>query len=136
MAITQNSTTLAVNGQHGLITAIGPHDLPIAVGQFFGVEGESHIVGKRYGRHLVCEVTFSSYASRQALQAALDVMSSYAGSLTGTVTQTIGGDTVPFADCTFLGFEPSSPAFYEGSGVHGWVMFGALRWRQRMPNST
>ena len=135
MSITQNSTTLAANGQHGLITAIGAHQLPVAVGQWFGVEGESHIVGSRYGQDLVCDVTFSSYATRQALQAALDTMSSYAGVLTGTVTQSISGDVSTFADCTFLGFEAARPAFFDGSGVHDWVMFGRLRWRQRVPNS-
>lgn len=134
VSITQNSTTLAVDGQHGMITAIGPHDLPIAVGKFFGVVGESHIVGSRYGRDLVCDVTFSGYANRAALQTALDLMSDYNGALTGTVIQNISSDITLFNECTFLGFEPARPAFLEGSGVHGWVMFGRLRWRQRRPN--
>lgn len=135
MSITQDSTTLAANGQHGLITAIGPHEVPIAIGRWFGVEGESHIIGSRYGRELVCDVTFSGYASRAALQTALDLMSSYNGALTGTVTQSISGDSTTFNECTFLGFEAARPAFYDGSGVNDWVMFGRLRWRQRRPNS-
>ncbi len=137
MSIVHDGITLAVDDHHGLVTPVAAHELPIAVAKFFGVNGEGHIVaGGQYGRELVCDIMFDGYASRAALQAALDLMDSYPRTpLTGTVVQTIGADVKEEKHCTFIGFLPSRPPFLDGSGVHGWVQFGTLRWRQRKPNS-
>lgn len=117
---------------HGPIVAEGPFELPIVPGQFFGVAGESHIIGEPYGRNLSCELTLQGYASIAALETALRALDAKAGSLTGTLTETIGANSRTFPQTTFIGFQQSPPGpFLDGSGVYGWVCFGRLIWRQR-----
>lgn len=129
MSLSQDAFSF-LNAPH-LPVVGGRFDLPITVGQFFGVRGESHIIGEPYGRDLSCEITLQNYATIALLEAALHHYAIRAGRLTGTLTETLGGFSRQFPKCTFLGFEPGSEPFVDGSGVHGWVMFGRLLWRQR-----
>lgn len=117
---------------HGTIVAETPFEMPIVLGQFFGVTGEAHIIGEPYGRDLSCELTLQGYASITALQAAIDALDARAGVLTGTLTETISGNSRTFPQTTFIGFQQAPPGpFLDGSGVYGWVCFGRLLWRQR-----
>lgn len=118
--------------RHGLIVPEGPPEPQIVVGRFFGVDGEAHIVGGTWGRELFCEYTLDGYNGRFELYDALGILESRIGVLTGDLTIDIDGDIVVWPDCTFLGFRPiPSGPFLDGSGVHGWTLFGQLMWRQR-----
>jgi hypothetical protein len=107
------------------------YDVPVVPGQWFGVAGEAHVVGERYGRRLTCRLTMSGYASPAALKADLDTLKTKIGKLTGTLAVVIAGGTEQYTKATFLGFRPAAPAFRDGSGQHGWVQFLELMWRQR-----
>lgn len=115
---------------HGVLL-VEPYDLPIVPGQWFGVAGEAHVVGERYGRILRTRLTFSGYATPQALKTDLDTLKTKIGKLTGTLSVTIGGGTEQYTKTTFLNFEPEGPPFYDGSNVYDWVQFVQLIWRQR-----
>lgn len=114
-----------------IIQVIAPHQLPIVTGQFIGVIGESHIIGETYGADLRCDFRFQGYADLASLRADQKTLESKIGKLTGTLSQTVNSSTQTFQCSTFLGFAPSAPAFFDGSGVYGWVQFGQLFWRQR-----
>lgn len=120
------------DGSHGLIVPLQPFELPVVVGQFFGVRGESHIVGETFGRDISCDITFDGYADLEDLQADMEEIDSKIGVLTGDLTETIGGKTRTFVDCTFMGYQqsPRGP-FWDGSGQNGWVIDLRLFWRQR-----
>lgn len=117
---------------HGAIVESGFFEVPIVTGQFFGVVGESHIIGSPQGRLISCEFTFESYATTSALETARAALAAKVGTLTGTLTETIGGNGRVFNAATFLGFQPDAPPFQEGA-TSNWVQFGRLLWRQRNP---
>lgn len=131
MSLSHDSFAFFGLGTEGVIEEIGPHQLPIAVGQFFGVVGESHIIGETYGVDLRCSFRFQGYNTITLLRTDKKTLESKIGKLTGTLTQTISGNANAYEDCTFLGFAPLRPPFLDGSGVYGWVQFGHLFWRQR-----
>lgn len=115
----------------GVIEVISPHQLPIVIQQFLGVNGESHIIGETYGADLRCEFRFQNYNTIALLRADQRTLEGKQGKLTGTLTQTISASNSTYQQCTFLGFAPIAPVFLDGSGVHGYVQFGYLFWRQR-----
>lgn len=130
MSITHSSFTFFSNPS-GTIQVAEPHAPPIAIGQFFGVHGESHIIGETYGADLICEYRFQGYSTIALLRTDEKTLESKIGKLKGTLTQTISGNDRAYQQCTFLGFRPFEPPFLDGSGVNGWVMRGILLWRQR-----
>lgn len=132
MSLSQNSYGF-LSKDHSMIRAAAAFDLPIAVGAFFDVEGESHIIGSRQGRNLFCEITLDDYSTTTALETAVDELQSKVGTLTGTITETISGNTRTFPACTFLGFVEQGEAFFDGASQK-WVQFGRLLWRQRGPS--
>lgn len=115
----------------GVVETLSPHEIPIVTGQFFGVIGESHIIGETYGVDLACEYRFQDYATIALLRADKKTLEGKIGKLTGTLTQTILTYDQTFQECTFLGFQPFEAPWFDGSGVHGWVQNGRLLWRQR-----
>jgi hypothetical protein len=115
----------------GVIEEVTPHQLPIVIQQFLGVNGESHIIGETYGCDLRCEFRFQGYNNIALLRADKKTLEGKQGKLTGTLTQTISGSDSSYQQCTFLGFAGTGAPFLDGSGVHGWVQFGYLFWRQR-----
>lgn len=97
-----------------------------------GVLGESHLIDEPKGRNLICEITFQNYATHDLLKADLDTLAAKSGKLTGTLSITLAGNTTTYAKCTYVGVVIAPPGpFFDGSGVHGWVAFAALQWRQR-----
>lgn len=131
MSLSQNGFAF-LSHDHGIVTPHGPFETAIAQGQFFGVIGESHIIGETYGRDLSCEYTMRGYATHGALATDLATLAGYQGVLVGDLTMTIGGNTTTFPKCTFIGVSHSPRgAFLDGSGVHGWTLFARLHWRQR-----
>lgn len=131
MSLSQNGFAF-LSARHMPVVPSGPFDLPIVVGQFMGVKGESHIVGQPWGREITCDITIDGYATNQAIEVDLQTLDSKIGNLTGDLTETIGAGTRTYDDCTFLGYQVFPPGiFYDGSGSNGWVCFLRLVWRQR-----
>ena len=129
MSLVQDSFTF-FNGLHGLISERETGDLPLVIGQFFGVRGESHIVGEQYGSVLTCELILDGYASLAALGNDIVTLKTKRSKLNGTlVEQSAGGFTRSWPNTTFLGFEEQRPVFFDGSGANGWVQFLNLFWR-------
>lgn len=118
--------------KHSPIVAVQSFDLPLVIGQFFGVLGESHITGEPFGRELSCDLVFDGYTGGpDALETDLRTLDSKIGKLTGTLTEVLGSDTRTFPQCTFVGYQALGEPFRDGSGQNGWVLFTRLFWRQR-----
>lgn len=135
MALSQNGFSF-FSAKHGNVGQVQPADLPIVTAQFFGVNGETHVIGKPYGRVIGCEIVMDGYDTEADLLNDLDTLSGKIGVLTGTLTQTTGS-TCNFPKATFLPFEilqidqQGNTRFLDGSGQNGWVAFVRLFWRQR-----
>ena len=130
MSIVHDGQTFA--GDHGKMQYDSP-ELRLQVTGFPAVNGESHIIGKPGGRNLSTSYTVSGFSTATLLDSHLTAINLLIGQLTGTVIvgSPFGG---AFGGCTFLGFDVAEQ-FFDGSGVHGWVARGRLRWRQRIPAS-
>ena len=115
---------------HGIVMPDAPWEIGIIEGKFFGLRNVAHIISETWGRNLSCQLVLDGYEDRAALKAALDTLEGKAGQLTGDLVVSIDG-TETFEDCTFLGFQPTAPSFFDGAGNWGWVQFGRLFWRQR-----
>jgi hypothetical protein len=119
----------------GTLFAETDFDLRLITSDFVGVKGEAVIADQPKGRVLACDVIFRDYPTRADLDTDLVNLASQAGQLNGTLTQVLpsDGDNPPstFPNCVFLGvqWDPPGP-FWDGSGQHGWCLFGRLRWRQ------
>lgn len=131
MSLSHDGFTFFSNPSGPIVTA-GPHEPQIIVSRFFGLIGESHLLGETWGRDLFCEYRFQGYNTTALLMTDWDTLGQKIVKLTGTLAQTISGNTANFPSCTFLGFVPSRPMFLDGSGVNGWVQPGRLIWRQRV----
>lgn len=119
---------------HDPVRYAGAPEQQIVVAQFFGVLGESHITGETWGRDLVCRIRLDGYASTAALQTAIETIESKAMQLTGTLTETIGGNDRTWEQCTFLGIELPQDPFNDPH--RNWTQLNAfLRWRQRKRNT-
>ena len=129
MSITHSSVTFS--GRAGTIVAASAPESQLIKGEYWGLIGESHLLGETFGRDLSCEFTFYGYASMALLATAVAAVEGYTNKLTGTLTQTVNGSAQAYPSCTFLGFEPTEPPFLDGSGCEGWIQRGRLKWRQR-----
>jgi hypothetical protein len=99
--------------------------------KFFGVQGESHLIGAPAGRDLSCEYWLTGYVSAVALGADLVTIDSWIGRLLGAIVMS-GNITGQYNNCTFLGY-PRGARFFDGAGNLGWCVAGHLLWRQRKP---
>lgn len=107
----------------------------IVIGQFFGVNGESHLIHPATGgRDLWCQILLSGYETTAAMQTAVETIEAKVGVLTGTLTETIDGNNRTWEQCTFLGIDLPEDIFNEPH--QNWTHLDAvLRWRQRKRNS-
>lgn len=128
MSITHDGTTFA--GDHYKIQADMP-EIEMQVAKFAAVNGESHIVGKPGGRNLWTSYTVRGFATATLLESHITAINILAGTLTGTVTNVITGES--YGRCTFRGYEVAE-RFYDPGG-NAWVAQGRLVWRQRIPAS-
>lgn len=137
MTLSHDSYAFESPAAHGMVTPASEHEPQLIVGTFIGVEGESHILpDATWGRDLICLVTFDGYASTTALQSDLDTIQSKVGTLTGTLTETIGGNDRTFLQCTFLGLLIPQRGMFADGATGNWVLKDAiLRWRQRARNT-
>lgn len=100
-----------------------------------GLEGMTHLRGKRQERQLWCEYHLTEYVSAALLQDALDQIESQVNELTGPITVTgNAAPSGPIRNCTFDGFEMGvSGIQYDAGGGNGWHCKGRLMWTQRSP---
>lgn len=94
---------------------------------WWGVKGQLTLIGAVQSREITIEATMTNWASRDLLEAAQDQM---LFALDYPLTGTLYVDGIPYVRCNFLGWENSGPAFYDGSGRHGWTQMGRLVWEQ------
>ena len=104
-----------------------PWARPVSIKTWFGVKGALTLVGANTVRECTTEVTLTNYASYQLMEYDIQVMVVYTDN---ALSGTLNFDGILYPKCLFLGYEQSAPAFYDGSGQHGWTQFGRLRWLQ------
>lgn len=131
MSLSHNGYTYLGHATDSVIVAGSVPDLQMQRFQFFGLQGEAHVIGESSGVDLSCEFTLQGYNTHALLMSDVGALAGKVGKLTGTLTQTIGGNSNTYPKCTFLGYVASEPPFLDGSGVNGWVSHGRLFWRQR-----
>ena len=123
--ITQASFTFPHAVYEQVLT--GPYERPVAEQRWWGVSGAALLLSKSATRELTLKATLCNFFTLEDFTAAINTMelAKNAG-LNGTLNVT--GISYPAA--TFLAWEPEASPFWDGSGVHGWVQRGTLRWRQ------
>ncbi len=98
---------------------------------FFGVPGEYQLLGAANFRNITIKYEMTGHATHLNLQAGIAQFAIILG-FTGTLEVDLGGiDVSSFDNCTFDGFFPEEPPWYDGSGVNGWQCRGELRFRQK-----
>jgi len=131
MALTHAGVTLFGSNTHTDIMT-GPYDFPMQIGQFFGLVGESHLVGLTKGRDLFCELDVTNYSTPGNLENAITAIQNYVNQpLFGTLRIIYPTNRyVDYANCTFTGIQKSADGIrYEPkSGTYRAVV--ALTWRQ------
>jgi len=132
--IVQDGYTFPV-AVHGKMQQGSPPEIGLQVTRFAGCPGESHIVSPAGGRDLFLTAVFrNSITAMNTFNVGLaNVNTKVDEPLTGRVTVTIGADEESFDKCTFMGFTPDGPQWFEPH--YGWMVRGVLRWRQRDPNT-
>lgn len=98
---------------------------------FYGVPGSLEIADAEHGRFIPIECTFTGYSTPLALKQAMELVDAKKSTLRDmTLNIVIGASTLPFLHCSFRGFLPQGPAYYDGSTVNGWRREGILLFRQ------
>jgi hypothetical protein len=94
--------------------------------RIFGVRNAQEIRDATHARTIFCEAEFTGYSTFADLENALATIDTKINSK-GTLTI----NNVAYITCTFKGFDRSrEPAFFDGSGVNGYIQRGRLIWRQ------
>ncbi len=105
----------------------GPWARPVAVKTWYGVKGALALVGANTTRDMSTDCTMTNYPLYELLEQDIQTMVIYTDN---ALSGTLNFDGILYPKCLFLGYEPGAPAFYDGSGEHGWTQFGRLRWLQ------
>lgn len=134
MSVSHDSYNFGGSLVHGDIVE-GPYELPVEVSQFFGVIGESHIPGYRYGREIFLDVQLDGYLTHALITAAIDAIKTKEGRLTGTLTISTGSISRTLPKCTFVKFEHGPPWPGKPYQASAYVCLGRLIWRQRSPTT-
>ena len=100
---------------------------PTSVKTWYGVAGALTLVGANTLRECIIEATMTNYPTYVNFENALSIM---VNATDNALKGTLYIDGIPYPRCLFFGWEPSAPAFYDGSGAHGWTQMGRLRWQQ------
>lgn len=100
---------------------------PVSLKTWYGVRGALSLVGALQTRDCTVEATLTNFATLALFETAHQYM---VDQLDNVLTGTLSIDDILYPRCLFLGWEPSAPAFYDGSGLHGWTQFGRLKWQQ------
>ncbi len=100
---------------------------PLSQKTWFGVKGALTLVGANQLRECTVEATLTNFELYDMLETATALM---VAATDDALKGTLNIDGINYPKCLFLGWEPSAPAFYDGSGLHGWTQFGRLKWQQ------
>lgn len=124
-----------LSAKHSTVGPASEPELPVVIGQFMGVRGESHLIGERYGRILTAELTLE-YSTEANLYAGLQTLDDKVGKLTGTLTVVGAGSTYTFEQATFISwvpipFDQQGNFIFKDAAGNQWVAFVRLFWRQR-----
>lgn len=101
-----------------------PRDQAIIVSRWFGIQGEGHIVGGKWGRDIACQGTYFGADTMQILVAAIDTDDSQ--ELTGELFV----NSVSYGMATFLGVGATRPPQVDGRNGK-WFTDVLFRWRLR-----
>ena len=100
---------------------------PTAIKTWYGVKGALTLVGANTVRECIVDGTMTNYPTYTNMENANETM---LAALDAALKGTLNIDGIQYPRCLFLGWEPSAPAFYDGSGQHGWTQFVRLKWQQ------
>jgi hypothetical protein len=134
---------IQINGTHDLILA-HPPELQVVRTYFWGLRGESEIVGGKAGRALTCYIWLHNrYANRLDIENAITTINSWVGENGVLVEEdTHNNVTLTFNEVTFEGFtreviqgrDSNGPLRdYAGTIDGGWFQPGTLAFRQLVP---
>ena len=112
------------NGVHGDLV-VPPYERHEYVQTFWGVIGAAVMYSQPTVRILTCDFTAQNFTDEIVLRQHIAELQSH---ISDNGTLIVNGTRWPL--CAFLGFTPNGPPFKDGSGVHGWVQFGRLAFRQ------
>jgi hypothetical protein len=130
MSITLGGITLFSTATHKLPLEAeydyAPQDIT-----FYGVKGSVSIDDAEHGRDIIVDATFSGYATRATLKAALELVDARKTTLNDrTLVIVAGADTLTYLHVSFRGFRRDGTAYYDGSGVNLWRQDGTFVFRQ------
>ena len=131
MSVSQDSYTFGgSNLSHGDIR-LGSPDIPIQTGQWFGVQGEAHLIGATYGCDMWLECMLIEFETAALCWSKIYEIRSKIGTLTGSVTIVTGSLTNTLNAATFVRAEFESPAPTQPFLSDPYCARGMLMWRQR-----
>lgn len=131
MSLVHAGTTLVNTNTHSDIQE-SPYDFGLQIGQFEGLIGESHLVGRTKGRDLFCLVDAINYSTEADLQSALTTIQSYSNSpLFGTLRIVFPSTNYnDYAYCTFKGADKIDGGIKKDGLTGKYFAKILFRWRQ------
>jgi len=123
--IIQGSYTFPV-ALHGM-PLWSPWMRPVSLKTWFGVRGALSLVGALQTRECTVEAVLTNFATVELMETAHQGM---VDQLDNALQGTLSFDGILYPRCLFLAWAQIAPAFFDGSGLHGWTQFGRLTWEQ------
>lgn len=108
---------------HGALVAPA-FDTVETINHFYGVIGAAVNYSKPSTRVLTLEVTFLNFTTEATLRTAVATVQSKVATNGKLVV-----DGIDWPSCAFLAFDPAGPPLRDGSGKHGWLQIGTLKFR-------
>lgn len=131
MALIHNNVTLFGNNTHSNIMK-GPYDLPVQIGQYFGLVGESHLIGLTKGRDLWCNVDVLNYSTRGRIASSITALQNYMNQpLFGTLRIIYPDNSyLNYVNCTLTGVheDPEGTMYEASNGTYRTKV--TFTWRQ------
>ncbi|MEQ8636913.1 MAG: hypothetical protein RIC33_18830 [Gimesia maris] len=131
MALVHNGVTLFGGNTHTNIMK-GPYDMPMQIGQFFGLVGESHLIGLTKGRDLWCNVDVLNYSTRGRIESSITALQNYINQpLFGTLRIIYPNNNYNnYVNCTLTGVheDPEGIKYEASNGTYRTKV--TFTWRQ------
>ena len=106
---------------------VPPYERTIAVQRFWGVIGAQVLRSRIQVREITWDVTLTDHQTLTAFYAQIVEMDRIVDE---EDTGSLFVDGIEWPNCTFLGYMPNEPAFWDASGEHGWTQFGQVKFLQ------
>lgn len=131
MSFVHNGVNLFTENTHSVIFK-GEYDLPVEFGQYFGLVGESNIVGQTKGRDLFLEAHADNYVTPAALESDITALQNHTNTpLFGSLVFTYpSGSAVTFQFCRLDAVIESQEGIRFDPIVQKYYTDVAFRWRQ------